>query len=72
LRAIGAGALDGTTSNPAFFGTMAIIGLAPTEHTTMRRTVNPDLATGAVRDLEFRVKAVADSLIDGFCEARQG
>jgi cytochrome P450 len=64
----GGGSLDGTASNPRFFGTMAIIGLDPPEHTTMRRSLNSDWTTAEVRHLEPRIASVANALIDSFIE----
>jgi cytochrome P450 len=67
----GGGSLDGTASNPTFFGTMAIIGLDPPEHTIMRRALNADWIARAVLDFEPRLTAIANWLIDGFYEVGQ-
>jgi cytochrome P450 len=64
----GAGALDGTTGNPDFFGTMAIIGLDQPEHTTMRKQMNPAWRPPEIRKLEGMVREIAERLIDGFAE----
>jgi cytochrome P450 len=65
----GGGALDGTTANPDFFGTMAVIGLDRPEHSTMRRQMNPKWRPPEVAKLEAKVTEIAEAQIDSFIEA---
>jgi cytochrome P450 len=64
----GGGALDGTTSNPSFFGTMAVIGLDQPEHTVMRKQMNPAWTPPEIRKLESMVAEFTDELVDAFIE----
>lgn len=65
----GGGALDGTTANPDFFGTMAVIGLDLPEHKIMRQQMNPRWRPPEIAKLEATVKQIAERRIDGFIEA---